>query len=50
LFFRVYKQQICWLAPTVVIAETVQWQDVTIELSNAFSTSADAFLLSKHMA
>uniref|UniRef100_A0A453LJ58 Uncharacterized protein n=1 Tax=Aegilops tauschii subsp. strangulata TaxID=200361 RepID=A0A453LJ58_AEGTS len=49
MFLRSYKQQICWLAPTVGIAQPVWWQGVTMELSNALSTSAEAFLLSKHM-
>lgn len=49
MLFRNYKQQICLFVPTIGIAQPVWWQDVTIELSNTFSTSAEAFLLSKHM-
>uniref|UniRef100_A0A0E0B620 Uncharacterized protein n=1 Tax=Oryza glumipatula TaxID=40148 RepID=A0A0E0B620_9ORYZ len=45
-----YKQEICWLTPPVGTIRLVQWQDIGIELSNAFTTSTEGFLLSKHMA
>uniref|UniRef100_A0A0D3H9N6 Uncharacterized protein n=1 Tax=Oryza barthii TaxID=65489 RepID=A0A0D3H9N6_9ORYZ len=45
-----YKQEICWLTPTVGTILPVQWQRISIELSNASTTSTDGFLLSKHMA
>uniref|UniRef100_A0A0D9XGA2 Uncharacterized protein n=1 Tax=Leersia perrieri TaxID=77586 RepID=A0A0D9XGA2_9ORYZ len=45
-----YKQQICWLTPTVGTILLVQWQDIGIERIKAFTTSTEGFLLSKLMA
>uniref|UniRef100_J3MZT5 Uncharacterized protein n=1 Tax=Oryza brachyantha TaxID=4533 RepID=J3MZT5_ORYBR len=45
-----YRQEICWLTPTVGTILPVQWQGISIELSNASTTSTAAFLLSKHTA
>uniref|UniRef100_A0A0D9XGA3 Uncharacterized protein n=1 Tax=Leersia perrieri TaxID=77586 RepID=A0A0D9XGA3_9ORYZ len=46
----IYKQEICWLTLTVGTILPVHWEDIGIELSNAFTTSTEGFLLSKHMA
>uniref|UniRef100_A0A0E0DWU1 Uncharacterized protein n=1 Tax=Oryza meridionalis TaxID=40149 RepID=A0A0E0DWU1_9ORYZ len=39
-----------YLSCSALFVDEVMRQDVSIELSNAFTTSAEAFLLSKHMA
>uniref|UniRef100_A0A0E0M447 Pectinesterase n=1 Tax=Oryza punctata TaxID=4537 RepID=A0A0E0M447_ORYPU len=46
----VYMTQWPLTATEVEHSSVSRWQGATMELSNAFSTSAEAFLLSKHMA